>query len=44
MFTLREPTSFDAVALGDMARVAERSKNEILYACEIYDQKPYYDS
>ena len=38
--------SFDAVALGDTAWIIEKRKNEILLldACEIYAQKPYYDS
>ena len=36
--------TFDAVAPGDVARVAEKSKNENLDASEIYTQKPYYDS
>jgi hypothetical protein len=43
MITLREPTSFDAVVPGDVAWVAEKSKNENLEACEIYAQKPYHD-
>ena len=36
--------NFDAIAPGDVARVAEKSKNKNLDAGEIYAQKPYYDS
>ena len=43
MITLREPTSFDAIAPGDVAWVAEKSKNENLEAREKYAQKPYRD-
>ena len=43
MITLREPTSFDAIAPGDVAWVAEKSKNENLEAREKYAQKPYHD-
>jgi hypothetical protein len=43
MITLREGTTFDAAAPGDVARVAEKSKDENLEAREIYAQKPYRD-
>jgi hypothetical protein len=45
MITLREPTTFDAAAPGDVVRVVEKSKNKILEAREIYmyAQKPYHD-
>jgi hypothetical protein len=39
MITLREPTTFDAAAPGDVAWVDEKSKNENLEAREIYAQK-----
>ena len=35
--------TFDAIAPGDVAWVAEKSKNENLDTREIYTQKPYYD-
>ena len=44
MIILREPTTFDAVAPGNVAWVAQKSKKENLYAREIYAQKPYEDS
>ena len=44
MIILREPVTFDSVASGNMAWVAEESKNENLDTCEIYAQKLYYDS
>ena len=44
MIILREPTTFDSVAPGDVAWVAEESKKEILDTHEIYAQNPYYDS
>ena len=40
MITLREGTTFDDAALGDVARVAKKSKDENLEAREIYTQKP----
>jgi hypothetical protein len=43
MITLREPTSFDTVAPGDVACVTENSKNGNLEAREIYAQKQYHD-
>ena len=43
MITLREPTSFDAIAPGNMAQVPEKSKNENLEAHEIHTQEPYRD-
>jgi hypothetical protein len=43
MITLREGTTFDAAAPGDVAWVAEKSKDENLEAREIYAQKPYHD-
>jgi hypothetical protein len=36
MITLREPTTFDAAAPGDVAWDGEKSKNENLEAREIY--------
>ena len=44
MIILRESTTFDVVAPGDVAWVAEESKKENLDAREIYAQKPYEDS
>ena len=44
MIILREPTTFDSVAHGDVARVAEESKEENLDAREVYVQKPYDNS
>ena len=44
MIILREPTTFDVVAPGDVAWVAEESKKENLDAREIYAQKPYEDT
>ena len=43
MITLREGETFDAAAPGDVARVAEKSKDENLEAHKIYAQKPYRD-
>ena len=44
MTILREPTTFDAVALGDVAWITEESKKENLDAREIYVQKLYEDT
>ena len=44
MIILREPTTFDVVAPGDVAWVAEESKKENLDARKIYVQKLYEDS
>ena len=44
MIILREPTTFDSVAHGDVAWVAEESKEENLDAREVYVQKPYDNS
>ena len=41
---LREPTTFDVVAPGNVVSLAENSKNKNSDAREIYTQKPYYDS
>jgi hypothetical protein len=35
--------TFDVAAPGDVARVAEKRKNENLKAREIYAQKPYHN-
>jgi hypothetical protein len=43
MITLREGTTFDAAAPGDVAWVTEKNKDENLEAREIYAQKPYHD-
>ena len=44
MINLREPTTFDTVAPGDVARFTKESKKENLDARKIYAQKPYDDS
>ena len=44
MIILREPTTFDAVAPGDVAQVTEESQKENVDAREIYAQKPYEDT
>ena len=44
MIFLREGTTFDAAAPGNVAWVADKSKDENLEAHKIYAQKPHNDT